>query len=167
VNVNDWQTDFDVNSQTFTFSYNVLLDADDERSHYFWFGLQSEAPSSLPSDKPPAYGPHPGGGEPLAKDGTKKPLVQGTAQSGGSFTSYCSHVHCEVVTRKFDTGEAHVVTVHHDQDEKYGHKHFCKHQLHLAGKCGCECFDESAGFDLYSQLTPTAHELYTGVKAAP
>jgi hypothetical protein len=68
-----------------------------------------------------------------------------------------------------------VTQVHHSHEEMYGSKHVCKYEMHEAGKCGCECYDEGEGFDVFdildedneeassyitSQLTVHAHGAY-------
>ena len=56
------------------------------------------------------------------------------------YTSSCSHVHCE--TNDADQG---LITVSHHRDEAYGNKHVCTHGLHVADKCGCDCYNEATG----------------------
>lgn len=61
---------------------------------------------------------------------------------GSDFTSTCSHVKCS-----FNTEHTNV-QVHHNSLEQHGNKHICKHGMHTEGKCGCECYDETAGLEL-------------------
>lgn len=56
------------------------------------------------------------------------------------YTTTCSQVHC--------TSHAGNVLIHHGtpgMPEDQGTKHVCAHELHVKGKCGCECYDESVG----------------------
>jgi hypothetical protein len=284
VAIEDWQSDFDAHLRAFTFTYNVLVDASTEAAtnHFFWFGLQSDAPENIPQPHeyastatswmhPPAppntvsetSTPTPAGAQevrfellvadqtavevqnnlatytqaladslgvdfsrvtitvvprrrliestggvtllvtvtasasdtttatvveaevttstfaativtqlqtagvtatltvdtatvstisvsdPLALDGTSKPIREGIgSQFNQGFTSYCSHIHCEL-----DPTEK--VRVHYHHAERYGHKNICRHEMHVANKCGCECFDESTGMaDFLNQFTP-------------
>jgi len=114
------------------------------------------------------------------------------------WTSYCSHVHCVSVhwnkangglcesgtlpgqigykTASNKLSHDCVTQVHHSHAESYGSKHVCKYEMHETGKCGCECYDEGEGFDIFdieadedgdqassfmtSQLTVSAHGSY-------
>jgi len=65
------------------------------------------------------------------------------AQMNEDFTSTCSHIHC--ITKSVGDARGKVTRVHHHRMEQYGSTHVCKYQMHVKGKCGCECFDETAG----------------------
>ena len=70
---------------------------------------------------------------------TKKPF-----REGDRWSTYCSHVQCEMREHMFaDNGDG--VLVHHSHLEQFGNRHICKEGMHKEGKCGCECFDEMFG----------------------
>jgi hypothetical protein len=71
-------------------------------------------------------------------------MIAGTSDAGYDYTTFCSHVHCEF---KPDSAGSWRTRVSHSGHEEYGNKHLCKHGMHVEGKCGCECFDESFGLD--------------------
>ena len=87
----------------------------------------------------------------LHADGTtKKPL-----REGDRWSTYCSHVQCEMREHMFaDNGDG--VLVHHSHLEQFGNRHICKEGMHREGKCGCECFDEM--FGLGFQLSESAKQ---------
>jgi hypothetical protein len=60
------------------------------------------------------------------------------------YSSSCSHVYCV-----FRHGSTHV---YHHKDEHYGNQHSCRHGMHFEARCGCECYDETAGDNYYMQV---------------
>lgn len=53
--------------------------------------------------------------------------------------------------------------IHHADrvSNEMGHKHVCAHDMHVAGKCGCECYDESVG--VWEEiLSDTARDMVHG-----
>ena len=63
------------------------------------------------------------------------------------WTSYCSHVFCQSKQLRNTHNQSFLdlTVVHHDNDERNGQKHVCKHGLHEHDKCGCECYGQEFG----------------------
>jgi hypothetical protein len=74
--------------------------------------------------------------------------------SDGLSTTTCSHTKCVMTPyheidrdgNQINTSPGHkLVKVLHHNAEHYGNKHVCFVDMHIKGKCGCECFDEAFG----------------------